>query len=423
MSPRLMLILPVSVAVGTAAWGASQGHWCLVYPALLAVIAALAFINGLRPLVTSGTRTVALAADPRLLEVKRQTITEELAVLEDAQELQRGVFEVSAELVGCVDEVDARHRFAAAMRRYWSCSAVDLVVWEKGSWRGLGAPATGDVPALTGPVLLPDEPGGDLVLDLSPGVDGQAALVLRQAHLQPSLAGRSAADQRYVAEVLRTQLSLSLRRVVLYASLQSLARVDPLTGTSRRWYGDTRLGELCDAGEVVAVAMIDIDHFKAINDGFGHAAGDQVLAAVGRALTAHLRTGDLVSRYGGEEFLVILPDTPPAGAVQVAERLREAVATITGLPRPVTVSIGVAACRQDETAASLVGRADNALYQAKAGGRNRVTMSDEGGADGFLRTTARRTRQALGSESAQYRAMSTQPAAQPPPPSPAPPPG
>lgn len=414
MNPRLTVILPVVVTAGVAAWGVAQGHLWTLVPAVAAVGAAVVMVTGLYRPLNTGTRTVALAADPRLLELKRQTITEELAVLEDAQELQRGVFEVSAELVGCVDEVDARHRFAAAMRRYWSCSAVDLVVWEKGSWRGLGAPATGDVPALTGPVLLPDQPGGDLVLDLSPGVDGQAALVLRQADLQPSLAGRSPADQRYVAEVLRTQLSLSLRRVVLYAGLQSLARVDPLTGTNRRWYGDTRLSELCDGGEVVAVAMVDIDHFKAINDGFGHPAGDQVLAAVGRALTAHLRTGDLVSRYGGEEFLVILPDTPPAGAMQVAERLREAVAAITGMPKAVTVSIGVAACHQDETVASLVSRADAALYQAKTGGRNRVTMSDDGGAEGFLRTTARRTKQAPGSESATYRAMSARLATPPP---------
>jgi diguanylate cyclase (GGDEF)-like protein len=414
VNPRLAIILPVTLTATATAWSVSQGHLWTLAPAVVALGAAVVMIMGLRQPISTGTRTVALAADPRLLEIKRKSITEELAVLEDAQDLQRGVFEVSAELVGCVDEIDARHRFAAAMRRYWSCTAVDLVVWEKGSWRGLGAPATGDVPALTGPVLLPDQPGGDLVLDLSPGVDGQAALVLRQANLQPSLAGRSPADQRYVAEVLRTQLSLSLRRVVLYAGLQSLARVDPLTGTNRRWYGDTRLSELCDAGEVVAVAMVDIDHFKSVNDSFGHAAGDQTLAAVGRALTAHLRTGDLVSRYGGEEFLVILPDTPPAGAMQVAERLREAVAAITGLPKAVTVSIGLAACHQDETTASLVSRADAALYLAKTSGRNRVTMSDDGGAEGFLRTTARRTKQAPGSESATYRAMSVRQATPPP---------
>ena len=405
MNPRYAVILPLAVTAGVAAWGVVQGQFWMLAPAVVAVGAAVVMVVGLRPVVTSGTRTVTLVADPRLLAIKRKTITEELAVLEDAQELQRGVFEVSAELVGCVDEVDARHRFAAAMRRYWSCSAVDLVVWEKGSWRGLGAPATGEMPALTGPVLLPDQPGGDLVLDLSPGVDGQAALVLRQAQLQPSLAGRSPADQRYVAEVLRTKLSLSLRRVVLYAGLQSLARVDPLTGANRRWYGDTRLTELCDAGEVVAVAMVDIDLFKTINDGFGHAAGDLVLAAVGRALAACLRTGDLVSRYGGEEFLVILPDTPPAGAMQVAERLREAVAALTGLPKAVTVSIGVAACLQDETSSGLVSRADAALYQAKNSGRNRVILSIDGGAEGVLRTTARRTKQATGNESAAYRIL------------------
>lgn len=405
MNPRIAVILPLVVTAGVAAWGVLQGQLWMLAPAVVAVGAAVVMVVGLRPVISAGTRTVNLVADPRLLEIKRKTITEELAVLEDAQELQRGVFEVSAELVGCVDEVDARHRFAAAMRRYWSCSAVDLVVWEKGSWRGLGAPATGELPALTGPVLLPDQPGGDLVLDLSPGVDGQAALVLRQAQLQPSLVGRSPADQRYVAEVLRTQLSLSLRRVVLYAGLQSLARIDPLTGTNRRWYGDSRLTELCDAGEVVAVAMVDIDLFKAINDGFGHAAGDQVLAAVGLALTTHLRTGDLVSRYGGEEFLVILPDTPPAGAMQVAERLREAVAAVTGLPKAVTVSIGVAACLQDETPSGLVSRADAALYQAKNSGRNRVILSYDGGAEGFLRTAARRTKQTAGHESAAYRAL------------------
>lgn len=409
MSPRWWFLLPAGATVMVAGWGATVDPWWPLLWGLMAGVAGVVVIVGIPNKMSCGTRSEALAADPRLLEFQRQNITEELAVLEDAQELQRGVFEVSAELVGCVDEIDARHRFAAAMRRYWACETVDLVVWEKGSWRGLGAPATGEVPALTGPVMLSDQPGGDVVLDLSPGVDGQAALVLRQARLQPSLSGRSAADQRYVAEVLRTQLSLSLRRVVLYGQLQSLARLDPLTGTQRRWYGETRLSELCDVGDVVAVAMVDIDYFKAVNDEFGHAAGDQVLAAVGRVLAAHLRTGDLVSRYGGEEFLVILPDTPPAGALQVVDRLREAVAALKGVPKTVTVSIGVAACHQDETADHLVGRADAALYLAKHAGRNRIVMSDDGGAEGFLRTTARHTKQAAGAESATYRAIVVSP--------------
>jgi diguanylate cyclase (GGDEF)-like protein len=410
MNQRWLLILPVVATAAVAVWLGMADRWSGIAATVVALVgaalvgAALIWRSTKRG-SASGTGTVSLVIDPQRLEKQRHNITEELALLEEAQELQRGVFEVSAELVGCVDEADARYRFAAAMRRYWSCSAVDLMVWEKGSWRGMGGPISGDLPVLSGPVQLPNQPGGDLVLDLSPGVDGQAALVLRQAKQQPSLTGRSSADQRYVAEVLRTQLSLSLRRVVLYAGLQSLARLDPLTSAHRRWYGETRLSELCEAGEVVAVAMVDIDHFKSINDGFGHAAGDQVLAAVGRALTTHLRTGDLVSRQGGEEFLVILPDTPPVGAMQVAERLREAVAALTGLPKTVTVSIGVAACLQDETAANLVARADTALYRAKSSGRNQVILAYDGGTEGYLRTTARRAKKATNTDTAAYRSM------------------
>ncbi len=406
MTKRWLIVLPMVLLFGAVVFMALQGQPLGFIAAAIALVGMALFLSDKMTTVeNSGMRTVVLAADPIMLAKRRHLINEELAVLEDAQDLQRGVFEVSAELVGCVDEVDARARFAAAVRRYWHYSDVDLVVWERGSWRGLGGPIHGDVPALDAPVMLPGDNSADLVLDLSPGVDGQAAFVLRHAQLQPSLKGRSAADQRYVAEVLRTQLSLSLRRVVLYGELQSLARTDPLTGANRRWYGETRLSELCESGEVVSVAMVDIDLFKNVNDKFGHAVGDEVLAAVGKALLAQLRTGDLVSRQGGEEFLVILPETPPAGAVQVSERLREAVAAIKDLPCSVSVSIGVAACHQDEESTRLISRADAALYQAKANGRNRVVMSDDGGAESFLRTTARRNRSTTG-ETSVYRAMS-----------------
>ncbi len=306
----------------------------------------------------------------------------------DGLDLQQGVFEVSAELVGCVDEADARARFAAAVRRYWAGDAVDLLLWERGTWRSLGGAPAGAPPTIEAPVTLPG-PGRDLILDLSAGVQGQAALVLRNARLQPSLAGRPDSVQRYIAGILRGQLALSLRRVLLYGDLQALARLDPLTGTHRRWYGESRLIELVDAGEVVAVAMVDIDHFKKVNDTHGHAAGDQVLAAVGTCLIKTLRTGDLVCRLGGEEFLVILPDTSPSSALHVAERLRAAVSALADLPTSVTVSLGVAACQQDDSAPALIARADHAMYQAKHAGRNRVL---EAPPDAPLRTVARKAR-------------------------------
>ncbi len=318
----------------------------------------------------------------------------ELETLRRDHDLQAGVFEVSAELVGCVDETDARLRFAAALRRWWACAAVDLLVWHQGAWRSLGGDAHGVPPLLESPVQLPDEAAGDLVLDLSPAVAGQAALVLRGACAQPSLDGHDRDGQRRVAEVLRAQLALSLRRVILYGEMQALARTDPLTGAHRRWYGDRRLRELVDRGDVVAVAMVDIDRFKDVNDRHGHAAGDRVLAAVGRALGQHLRGPDLVCRFGGEEFLLLLPDTGPDGAQQVAERLRTAVSALhfereAQAVARVTVSIGIAACHQDETADALVWRADQALLRAKRDGRDRVVLADHPDDGAPLRTLAR----------------------------------
>jgi len=340
------------------------------------------------------------AADPPAQQARGERdgdgdqLRAELTRLLMAQDLQHSLFEISAELVGCVSEEDARDRFAAAIRTWWACTGVDIFVWNKGTWRSLGGTALGEAPAIAGPVTLPEENDGDLVLDLSPAVDGQAALVVRYAMAQPSLYERDLDEQRYVADVLRGQFALSLRRVILFQDLQRLGRSDPLTRAFRRWYGEERLGELTDLGAVVAVAMIDIDDFKSINDEHGHAVGDQTLQEVGITLRKCLRAGDLISRFGGEEFLAVLPDTSPGRAVRVAERLRESVAAIGKLPRQVTISIGVAACRLDESSEELIGRADEALYAAKNGGKNRVVLADGDDAEDqpLVRTTQRRKR-------------------------------
>jgi diguanylate cyclase (GGDEF)-like protein len=166
------------------------------------------------------------------------------------------------------------------------------------------------------------------------------------------------------------------------AELRRLARTDPLTGVLNR----TALDENADAlfqqpaghRAGCAALMIDVDHFKAINDRFGHADGDGVLAALARAIAGQLRAGDVLGRVGGEEFLVLLPDTAMDAATALGERLRKTVEglriELAGEAQTITISIGVAVRTPDDRQpGALVRRADRALYTAKHAGRNRVT--------------------------------------------------
>ena len=122
--------------------------------------------------------------------------------------------------------------------------------------------------------------------------------------------------------------------------------------------------------------MIDADHFKVINDTLGHAEGDRVLAGIARIMAANIRSTDTGFRYGGEEFVILLPETPGDQALAVTERVRQAIeqaVLIAG--RSVTVSAGVAEIRANEDADTLLRRTDSALYVAKREGRNRVVMA------------------------------------------------
>jgi diguanylate cyclase (GGDEF)-like protein len=132
------------------------------------------------------------------------------------------------------------------------------------------------------------------------------------------------------------------------------------------------------SGKSLCLMMIDIDNFKRFNDEYGHISGDRVLAAVSEALREYLRPTDLIARFGGDEFAVLLPGLELVQAQQTAERLRQQVATLSpsSLSTAITISIGVSKNQENDDVAALVQRADAAMYAAKERGRNRVALSD-----------------------------------------------
>src|SRR4051794_11185223 len=161
------------------------------------------------------------------------------------------------------------------------------------------------------------------------------------------------------------------------ARLEAMLREDALTGLSNRRAILTQLGGMVSGarrhGHPLSVAVCDLDHFKHVNDTYGHKTGDQVLVAAAHAMATHLRAEDALGRLGGEEFLVLLPDTGAAAAVRFAERMRSEVAA-ADTPVPVTVSIGLATW-DGEAPEELLQRADEALYAAKEAGRDRVAAA------------------------------------------------
>lgn len=177
---------------------------------------------------------------------------------------------------------------------------------------------------------------------------------------------------------------LSLKDRLRQQELEGLARIDPLTGLGNRRELDHRLARLgteADAAAPISVMMIDVDHFKSYNDGYGHLAGDQCLKQIAALVTAELRSiNDSAFRFGGEEFLIVLKGTEICEAIEVAERLRQAVETAaiphlySGTAPILTISIGVAAAAEGRTTdiQTVVLAADGALYTAKRNGRNRV---------------------------------------------------
>ncbi len=186
------------------------------------------------------------------------------------------------------------------------------------------------------------------------------------------------------SSAMRQSLYLSgLQLKEAYRRIEELAKLDELTGSFNRRcimrMLDDEIARARRGKTPCSIALIDLDWFKRINDAFGHPTGDEVLRTFAITVFANIRNIDRFGRYGGEEFLLVLPDTPGDGAARILDRLRAIIADLDwsgfspGLQ--VTISAGVATLRPEETEDTLLARADNALYAAKARGRNRIASA------------------------------------------------
>lgn len=268
---------------------------------------------------------------------------------------------------------------------------------------------------LQGLRLLLSEPVDLVLCDLEmPGLDGAKLLHASRSRAEPVpfLVLTAEADAERKARLLRegardaitkpyhladlvARIELHLERVRLEAELreknrllEQLSVTDPLTGLRNRRYLDEilRLDFLRARrfGHALSVILMDVDHFKRVNDHFGHVAGDAVLRSVAGRLAARLRSSDVVGRYGGEEFLFVLSGVARRGARVMAERRRAEIEASPvdlgdGRVTSVTVSAGVAAYAPTmRTPEDLLRAADEALYRAKAAGRNQIALADAG---------------------------------------------
>lgn len=269
-----------------------------------------------------------------------------------------------------------RVRDAAAEARF---ARNPLVAGEPGLRSYLGAPIVGRDGYALGTLCVLDA----RVRDFTDLQEASLRALARQAQslLELRLGHRELAQARRAHKAAARELA-TFQREMVSANVRLLreARQDTLSGLpNRRALEDLRErfgnGEF-DACERFAMVVLDIDRFKRINDGHGHAVGDQVIRQLGQAIRDCVRGQDLAGRYGGEEFAVFLPGADLDGARRMAERLRERIAAIVQ-PCAFTVSIGVAAgCPRSDSLEAVMDAADQALYRAKREGRDRIVAAD-----------------------------------------------
>lgn len=180
-------------------------------------------------------------------------------------------------------------------------------------------------------------------------------------------------------------LRLGTRRILLFSKLKEKARIDGLTGLFlKRYFLEKLYSEIERAKRYNTnfhIMMLDIDHFKQINDTYGHLIGDEVLKATAQTISSCVRHGDIIGRYGGEEFIVLLPIISTEDAIEIAEKIRKSIKNIIfnnkNKPFSITISIGISKYIKGTNIDTLIGNADNALYQAKNSGRDNIIVNQD----------------------------------------------
>src|SRR3712207_5671170 len=204
--------------------------------------------------------------------------------------------------------------------------------------------------------------------------DAARALPYLQAYLADELDRVDERRTRWVELFGRRKSLLETERAA--GQLRRQAYEDPLTHLPNRRYAEARLDLLLSNGAVPALAVVDVDRFKAINDAAGHPGGDAVLRAVGQLLVEGCRDTDEVCRWAGDEFVIVLPETTAEQAERAMERIRRSIAghdwSALGVEVPVTISVGVASAARGDDRRTLFAAADGVLYDAKRAGRDRV---------------------------------------------------
>lgn len=215
------------------------------------------------------------------------------------------------------------------------------------------------------------EPAPVYIAELDLGAGARIGAVDDEEHLR-LCAGLGARPDHGAMTAVRDLFMLVVERACHMSGLYTLANSDGLTGLGNRRYLDMRFDEMTADSTGCAVVIIDLDHFKALNDTHGHLAGDDVLVSVARLIRSVARAGDVTARYGGEEFCILIPHANEDEAAVLEGRLREAWSQAD---IPVDFSAGIAASRSGEPIASVLQRADRALYEAKATGRGRAVRA------------------------------------------------